>query len=469
MGEGAWVIVVLAAVAGFYMAWNIGANDVANAMGTSVGSGALTHKQAILVAGVLEFAGAFLVGAHVTETVRQKIINPTDFAPEVLMIGMVAALLGAGTWLLVATAFGRPVSTTHSIVGAIAGFGLIVGGTQAVHWATIGAIVGSWVITPVISGLIAYSVFSLIEAVIINSVDPVTRTRRWFPVFCFAVFFIMSLVTIFKGLKNLNLHLDINQSVAVAALVGALAAAIGAWTIRRAKVPEPAEGHPRPAHPLAVERTLHQLRERVVSLQPAADGELAARLEGLSEELVSLAGTPVPSSLRPEFQFVERSFGWLQILSACFVAFAHGSNDVANAVGPLAAVVSIARTGGVAEKAPVETWILLLGGIGIVVGLATFGRRVMATIGERITHLTPSRGFSAEFAAATTIVVASRLGLPISTTHTLVGGVMGVGFARGFASLNPAVIRDIVIAWLIEVPAAAVFAMLFYYVLQLFF
>lgn len=469
MIEGAWVVIVVAAVAGLYMAWNIGANDVANAMGTSVGSGALTHKQAILVAGVLEFAGAFLVGAHVTETVRQKMINPTDFAPDVLMIGMVAALLGAGTWLLVATWLGRPVSTTHSIVGAIAGFGLIVGGVGAVRWVKIGAIVGSWVVTPVISGLIAYAVFNLIEQMIINSLDPVAATRRWFPVFCFAVFFIMSLVTIFKGLKNLNLELDVHQSVLIAAAIGAVAAGIGSGIIRRAKVPEPAADQPQPAHSLVVERNLRALRERMASLQPAVDRELAARLEELSGELSRLAGEPVPSSLRPEFRFVERSFGWLQILSACFVAFAHGSNDVANAVGPLAAVVSIARTGGVAEQAPVETWILLLGGIGIVLGLATFGRRVMATIGERITHLTPSRGFSAEFAAATTIVVASRLGLPISTTHTLVGGVMGVGFARGFASLNPAVIKEIVIAWLIEVPAAALFAILFYYILQLIF
>jgi len=469
VGEGAWVIVVVAAVAGLYMAWNIGANDVANAMGTSVGSGALTHKQAIVVAGLLEFAGAFLVGAHVTETVRQKMIDPTDFPPEVLMLGMVAALLGAGTWLLVATWLGRPVSTTHSIVGAIAGFGLIVGGVHAVKWAKIGAIVGSWVITPVISGVIAYAVFTFIERRIINSLDPVASTRRWFPVFCFAVFFIMSLVTIFKGLKNLNLDLDIHQSVAIAAAIGALAAAVGAYAVRRAKVPEPADGQPQPAHPLLVERSLRDLKDRIATLQPAVEGDLAERLGNLSSELETLAGEPVPSGLRPEFRFVERSFGWLQILSACFVAFAHGSNDVANAVGPLAAVVSIARTGGVAEQAPVETWILLLGGIGIVLGLATFGRRVMATIGERITHLTPSRGFSAEFAAATTIVVASRLGLPISTTHTLVGGVMGVGFARGFASLNPAVIKEIVIAWLIEVPAAAIFAILFYYVLQLFF
>ena len=469
MGEGAWVIVAVAVVAGFYMAWNIGANDVANAMGTSVGSGALTHKQAVLVAGVLEFAGAFLVGAHVTETVRHKMITPTDFAPEVLMIGMVAALLGAGTWLLVATALGRPVSTTHSIVGAIAGFGLVVGGVGAVQWAQIGAIAMSWVVTPFISGCIAFAVFNLIEQMIINSPDPVARTRRWFPAFCFAVFFIMTLVTLFKGLKNLNLNLEVSQSVMVAAAVGAVAAAIGAWVISRAKVPAPEADQPQPTHPLVVERRLHELRSQIADLQPSVDDDLAERLGALRTELTELAGETVPSSLRPEFRFVEQSFGWLQILSACFVAFAHGSNDVANAVGPLAAVISIARTGGVAEKAPVELWILFLGGFGIVVGLATFGRRVMATIGEKITHLTPTRGFSAEFAAATTIVVASRLGLPISTTHTLVGGVMGVGFARGIASLNPAVVKDIVIAWLIEVPAAAFFAIVFYYVLQLFF
>lgn len=466
------MIVILAALAGLYMAWNIGANDVANAMGTSVGSGALTHKKAVVVAGVLEFCGASLVGMHVTETIRKKIITPTDFPPEVLMIGMVAALLGAGTWLLVATSLGRPVSTTHSIVGAIAGFGLILGGFNAVQWSKIGEIVLSWIVTPALSGAIAYAVFTGIERSIIQTSDPVGQVRRWFPLYAFAVLFIMSLVTIFKGLANLHLDLNLQVSIAVAMVVGGIAAACGGVVARRAEVGEAVDDDGNPLPPLALEHEIRHLRERLGRLRPEANPEVATRLAAIDAELVQLAGTSdarrSPVSLRPEYRFVERLFGMLQVLSACFVAFAHGSNDVANAVGPLAAVVAIANHGEAAltGKSPVPMWVLLLGATGIVLGLATFGRRVMATIGQRITHLTPTRGFAAEFAAATTIVLASRLGLPVSTTHTLVGGVMGVGLARGIASLDPGVVRDIVIAWLIEIPAAALFSVLFYFLLQ---
>lgn len=464
----AGLLVVLAGVAGLFMAWAIGANDVANAMGTSVGSGALKHNQAVILAGILEFCGAFLVGAHVTETIRSKIIEPTDFAQLDLMLGMVAALLGAGLWLLIASALGRPVSTTHSIVGAIAGFGLLLGGVDAVRWQKIGEIAASWVISPLLSGCIAYLVFQSIERLVLQAHDPARAVKRWAPVYAFAVFAIMTLVTIFKGLKNLHLHLDFNQSAMIAGLVGIAAASVCGWLVGRARID--ADGSEVP--PLALERGLHDLRRRATVLREAATGPLRERLGAVEGELTSIesevAVAAVPSRLRPELRFVERVFGLLQILSACFVAFAHGSNDVANAVGPVAAVLALAgNTVTAAGEASVPSGVLLLGAGGIVLGLATFGRRVMATIGRKITELTPSRGFAAEFSAATTIVLASRLGLPVSTTHTLVGGVLGVGLARGIASLDPKVVRDIVIAWLIEIPAAALLTVVSFWLLRL--
>lgn len=476
MEHGAAIaLLVVAVVAGFYMAWNIGANDVANAMGTSVGSGALTYRKAMLVAGLLEFSGAVLVGMHVTETVRKKMLDPTTIPTDVLMIGMVASLLGAGTWLLIATALGRPVSTTHSIVGAIFGFGLMVAGVHAVNWSKIGEIVVSWVVSPLMSGAIAYLLFSWIEAAVIKSVDPVSAARRWFPAYVFLVFFVMVLVTIFKGLANLRLDLTLDQAVTVAVAIGLVAAAVGGWLIRRAEVPEVDETLLGGAQPLSVERGLADVSLRVSRLRGLAGGPVQERLASIENELVALAAEAnehsVPARLRPEYRFVERAFGSLQVLSACFVAFAHGSNDVANAVGPLAAVVTLVHGGreALAGSTPVPFWVLVLGATGIVVGLATFGRRVMQTIGTRITDLTPSRGFSAEVAAASTIVLASRLGLPVSTTHTLVGGVLGVGLARGIANINPTVVREIMIAWAIEVPAAAGLCVLFYGLLQLVF
>jgi PiT family inorganic phosphate transporter len=397
-------------IAGFlalYMAWAIGANDVANAMGTSVGSGALTVGGAIIVAGVLEFAGAFLAGGHVTDTVRKGMLDLSMISREQLIYGMLGSLAAAGTLLVVATRFGLPISTTHSIVGAIVGFGAIAVGVDAVKWGKIAQIVLSWVTSPLLAGVIAFFIFQITRIKVLDMPDPVAQIRKLGPVFFFFVFFIIGLVTLFKGLKPLKLDLNLTQSLIGSVTLGLIGAAIGAFFIRRVDV-----GEDDPKH---------------------------------------------------RFSRVERIFVVLQILTACAIAFAHGSNDVANSIGPLAAISHAVQGMDLGSKAPVEPWMLAIGGIGIVIGLATWGYRVMETIGKKITELTPSRGFAAELAAATTIVVASRLGIPISTTHTLVGAVLGVGLARGIGALDLRVVGKILASWVATLPLAAGLSIFFFY------
>jgi PiT family inorganic phosphate transporter len=399
---------LIAAGLALYMAWAIGANDVANAMGTSVGSGALTIRQAILVAGVLEFGGAFLAGGHVTETIRSGILDADLFTedPDRLIWGMLAALAAAGTWLLLATRAGWPVSTTHSIVGASVGFGAVGIGADAVQWGKVAQIAVSWVTSPLIAGGIAFLIFRFVRSAVLDQDDPVACARRLGPLFVFVVVFTLSLVTLNKGLKNLKLDFDFGEASTLAAALGLAAAIAGRFLLARMKLGE-------------------------------GDSEF-------------------------RYRRVETLFGMLQVMTACAVAFAHGSNDVANAIGPLAAIHQ-AVAGASEGKAVVTTWMLGIGGIGIVVGLATYGYRVMETVGKKITELTPSRGFSAELATALTIVVASRLGIPVSTTHTLVGSVLGVGLARGIGALDLRVVGTIFLSWLITLPSGAALAIFFYY------
>ncbi|WP_220718925.1 inorganic phosphate transporter [Agarivorans litoreus] len=406
-------LIIIAAVFGFVMAWGIGANDVANAMGTSVGSNAITIKQAIIIAMIFEFAGAYLAGGAVTNTVRKGIIDSGAFVntPELLVFGMIAALLAAGTWLLIASYNGWPVSTTHSIIGAIVGFAAVGVGTEAVEWAKVGGIVGSWIITPAISGVFAYLIFVSAQKLIFEHENPLDAAKRYVPGYMFLAGFMMALVTIKKGLKHIGLELSSVEGYVWAVAVGVLVAIVGKVIISRLKI------------------------------DPKADRQM-------------------------HYTNVEKVFAVLMVITACCMAFAHGSNDVANAIGPLAAVVSVVNNNGeIAAKAALAWWILPLGGLGIVAGLALFGHRVIATIGKGITHLTPSRGFAAELAAATTVVVASGTGLPISTTQTLVGAVLGVGMARGIAALNLGVVRSIVISWVVTLPAGAALSIVFYYIM----
>jgi len=414
--EDQLVYLALAGLFGLFMAWGIGANDVANAMATSIGSGALTIRQALLVAAVFEFSGAVLAGGEVTSTIRRGIIDSSYVTgePELLIFGMLAALLAAAVWLLIASRKGWPVSTTHSIVGAIVGFGAVALGTQAVAWGQVATIVASWVASPLTAGIIAFFVFNSIQWLILTREDPLERARRYAPLYVFVTVTLITLITLFKGLTHVGLTLTTLESYGVAIGCGAVVALIGRWFVMRIRVDKKAD------------REFH-------------------------------------------FATVERVFAVLMVITACSMAFAHGSNDVANAIGPVAAVISVARTGLVEQASPVPIWILLLGGFGIVLGLGTFGRHVIATVGDRITALTPTRGFSAELAAAFTIVFASGTGMPVSTTHTLVGAVLGVGMARGITAINLGVVGRIFVSWIVTIPAGAALSILFFYVLRFLF
>ncbi len=402
---------VLACIFGLFMAWGIGANDVANAMGTSVGSGAITIKQAVLIAAVFEFAGAFLAGGQVTKTIRKGIIDAEllSATPELLIYGMLASLLAAGIWLLVASKFGWPVSTTHTIVGAIVGFAAVGIGVDAVHWGKVGTIVMSWVISPAIAGAASYWLFRSVQTFILNREDPFESAKQVVPYYVFLTGFIIALVTMFKGLKHVGLELTTAENYGYAIAFGLVIMFMSMISIRKLKI------------------------------DPKADKDF-------------------------HFANVERVFGVLMVVTACAMAFAHGSNDVANAIGPVAAIVGIVQSGGeIAQKSVLPVWVLILGGAGIVAGLLMYGRRVMATIGKNITELTPSRGFAATLAAATTVVFASGTGLPISTTHTLVGAVLGVGLARGIGALNLTVVRTIFLSWIVTLPAGALMSILFFF------
>lgn len=414
LSEYGTIFLIMAVIFGLYMTWGIGANDVANAMGTSVGSGAITVKQAILIAAIFEFAGAFVAGGSVTKTIRKGIIDPSSITghPELLVYGMLAALLAAGIWLMVASYRGWPVSTTHSIVGAIVGFAIAGIGMDAVNWPKIGQIAASWVVSPVLGGVIALVLMMSIRKLILNAENPFARAKTYGPFYVFLVGFIVSLVTLFKGLKHLKLEFSMGESFIIAVIFGLVVAFIGRLMINRVKVDEKAD------------RDFH-------------------------------------------YASVEKAFVPMMIFTACAMAFAHGSNDVANGIGPLAAVVSIVQSGGeVGQKASLPIWILVLGGAGIVIGLATMGWKVMQTIGTKITELTPTRGYCATLAAATTVVLASKTGLPVSTTHIAVGAVMGVGLARGLGALDLRVIGNIVVSWVVTLPAGGILAAIFFFIFK---
>jgi PiT family inorganic phosphate transporter len=407
--EYAIVFVTLAVIFGLYMTWGVGANDVANAMGTSVGSGAITVRRAILIAAVFEFTGAVVAGGHVTGTIRQGIIDASAVpSPEVLVWGMLASLLAAGLWLMVASYFGWPVSTTHTIVGSLIGFGVVGVGPDAVDWGQVTGIVASWIVSPLLGATIAFGLTLSVRRLILDAESPLEAAKRWGPVYIFMMGVLIVLITLFKGLSHLNIELTAVETAGIALSVGLLIGLAGRALIRRIKV-----------DPVA-ERDFH-------------------------------------------YAGVERVFAPLCVFTACSMAFAHGSNDVANGIGPLAAVVSIVSTGEVTQSSDLPLWILVLGGAGIVLGLSTMGYRVMKTIGTKITELTPSRGFCAEIAAATTVVIASRLGLPVSTTHIIVGAVLGVGLARGIAAIDLRVVAGIVTSWLVTLPIGATLAAFFFF------
>ena len=403
------IILLLAIPLGLYMSWNIGANDVANAFGTSVGSGALSLRQALLIAAVFELLGAILVGGHVTQTIRKGIVNPGYFTgdPRAIVLGMFAALLSASVWIHIATAKGLPVSTTHSIVGGVVGFGLAAGGMKVVVWGKFLKVIFSWISSPVVGGFIAYFLFTALRVYIFQHSDLRKVTIRYSPVLTFLVLIVLTLSIFYKG-SYVRIPHGLGWAISLG--IGIFGGLLTAMLVRRMKWPD-----------------------------------------GSHDRLAR----------------VEDVFKYLQVLTACAIAFAHGANDVANAAGPVAAILSLARGGDIMMSVPVPEWVLLLMGGGIVIGLATWGHRVIETVGRRITEMTPSRGFVAQFGTAATVLVCSKLGFPISTTHTLVGSVIGVGFARGMTALNFSIIRTIVYSWVITVPFAAALTAGFYSVIRM--
>ena len=411
-----FLLLIMACFFGFFMAWGVGANDVANAMGTSVGARAITIKQAIIIAMVFEFTGAWLAGGEVTSTIRSSIIDIEsagfDDRPELLIFGMLSSLLAAGIWLVVASKYGWPVSTTHSIIGAIVGFAVVGISADSVMWGQVLEIVASWIISPVFSGTIAFILFLSVEKLVLSREDPLKYAKKFVPYYMFLVGFVIAMVTLVKGLSHVGLEITFSQSAFLALAFALLTVTIGIFLLRRLRLPD--------------------------SDQPTA-----------------------------QMQSVERVFGVLMIFTACSMAFAHGSNDVANAIGPLAAINSvIANNGAFEAESALPVWILLLGGFGIVTGLAMWGHRVIRTIGKNITELTPSRGFAAEIAAATTVVIASGTGIPVSTTHTLVGAVLGVGLARGMSALNFGVVGRIFLSWIVTLPAGAILSVVFFFIFK---
>ena len=411
-----FLLLIMACFFGFFMAWGVGANDVANAMGTSVGARAITIKQAIIIAMVFEFTGAWLAGGEVTSTIRSSIIDIEsagfDDRPELLIFGMLSSLLAAGIWLVVASKYGWPVSTTHSIIGAIIGFAVVGISADSVMWGQVLEIVASWIVSPVFSGTIAFILFLSVEKLVLSREDPLKYAKKFVPYYMFLVGFVIAMVTLVKGLSHVGLEVTFSQSALLALAFALLTVTIGIFLLRRLRLPD--------------------------SDQPTA-----------------------------QMQSVERVFGVLMIFTACSMAFAHGSNDVANAIGPLAAINSvIANNGAFEAESALPVWILLLGGFGIVTGLAMWGHRVIRTIGKNITELTPSRGFAAEIAAATTVVIASGTGIPVSTTHTLVGAVLGVGLARGMSALNFGVVGKIFLSWIVTLPAGAILSIVFFFIFK---
>jgi len=410
-------IIILAVIAllGLYMAWNIGANDVANSMADAVGSKALSIRQAVIAAGICEFSGAVLVGSHVTDTVRKGIVDPATIASlpnlqhgeaaALLIIGMSAALLAAAFWLHFATWTGMPVSTTHSIVGAVAGFGVVAAGIGAVNWGKMGQIVASWFVSPIAGGIMAFIIFKIISRLILGREQPAKAAIKVTPYIVFFLAMVVTLATVWKGLKHVIKNVD--------------------W--------------------------LTDSNTFLIAVAISVISTIVARIY-VKKKLGGKEDLPIAKQL----ELVEEVYVPLVIISSCSVAFAHGANDVANSVGPLAAVAHIIRGGAVQMKVPVPLWILMLGGGGIVLGLATYGYRVMETVGTKITEITPSRGVAADIAATATVLICTRMKLPISTTHVLVGAIMGIGLARGLSGIDSRVAKKIFNSWLITVPAAAI-------------
>ncbi len=465
-----WFLGALTLLLGFYMAWNIGANDVANAMGTSVGSKALTLKKAVFLAAILEFSGAFFVGSEVSETIQKGIVDPTVFSSEPLLfiLGMMGALLATGVLLQIASYFGLPISTTHALVGAVLGFGLVIGGANAIFWPKLGTIIASWILSPLLSGVISYAIFGLIQKKILYTISPIESTQKLLPFLVFFCVFIVFIGLFYDGIPQLGTPLPSSAVASLAAGVGLIGFFFSHRSVRKISSPslELVSGF-HPAQAVSLEKALHHLQRAHLSNRNESYAEkFSSALDQIKDLTETVKKNTQFSHPHTQYHCVEKLFVFLQILSACLIAFAHGANDVANAIGPVAAVITALKTHSLSAQAEIPSWLLALGGGGIVIGLATWGWRVIETIGRKITELTPTRGFSAEFGAAITILFASKLGLPISSTHALVGAVLGVGLNRGLQALNLKMLKEIIVSWIVTIPLCAALSILCFYALK---
>ncbi|MEQ9552407.1 MAG: anion permease [Coleofasciculus sp. G3-WIS-01] len=421
----------LTAILAFYVAWNLGANDVANSMGTSVGSKAVTLRQALIIAGILEFTGAVLFGQGVATTLATKVIDPTLFAqtPQVLLLGMMSVLLACGLWLQIATSLGLPVASSHAVVGAIAGFCWVAIGVQAVDWGTLGRISLTWIITPVISGILAAGFYGIINTSILRRTNPIVRLREWIPwlsALLLSIFGAIVMPSLFNRPLFYALPIPAHDLPIITVSIAAIVLSLISW---------------------------HQLESGslILSVNPEE-----SRDKGIHNGEIEANIVPPPNSVSPFPSPIEQQLARFQVLSACFVAFAHGSNDVGNAIAPLAVIAYIIATGAVPLTAfNIPLWILIVGGAGIVAGLSVWGKKVITTVGENIIPLQPSSGFCAEIATATTVLLASRFGFPVSTSHALVGGIVGIGLIQNWRTVRFQTLKSIALAWLVTLPAAA--------------
>lgn len=456
------LLVTLALISGLYMAWSIGANDVANAVGTAVGSGALKLRRAVIIAGVFEFLGAWLFGQEVTQTIQKGIIADNAFASDqwTLAIGMVACLFATGIWLQLATYWGWPVSTTHSIVGAVVGFACASVGYQAIKFSALLFIASSWILSPLVGGIIGFLVFYTFRQNIFYARHPLRRLKRIGP--CLAIFLLFSLSFMLLATRWSGFSFPIK--IAIVFLLSASSLLL-AWFIRKyiARRLVAVEALPKEERPF-VDAGFSSAISHLEEIKKHAHSEQITLIERRIDELKALGSQVARSTHHVEIQEVERIFSRFQVISASFMAFSHGANDVSNAVGPLAAAL---RAIEISKNIPMS-WLLVLGAIGIVAGLAIWGWKVIETVGKKITALTPSRGFSAEFSCACTVLFCAQLGFPVSTTHTLVGAILGVGLAKGLSSLNLHTLRDIAVSWAVTIPAGALFSWTLFHAISLF-
>lgn len=414
MMEYGTLLIVFACIIGLLMTWGVGANDLANIMSTTMGSKAVTIKQAIIIAVIFEFAGAFLGTSDVTTTLRTGIINTQLLAgsPQILIYGMLAVLLAGTSWMLTASYFGLPVSITNAIVGSIVGFGAVVIGIDAIYWHSVTRIAISWLCSPTIAGITAYALLVSIQRFILGTATPLQNAKRYVPIYLFAVGLVLAYMTVLKGIERFGVVLNPISSAALAIAVAACVVIIGMTATQYIKI----------------------------------DPE---------------------NSRRDRFAYIEKMFSILMAFTACAMVFAHGSNDVAIAVGPMSAVVSLASGNDhILENNPLTYWTIFLGSSGVIAGLLMYGKKVIETVGSGITTLTPSRAFAATLAAATTVIVSTSAGIPVSATQTLVGAVLGVGLARGIGALNLRVIRNIFMSWIITLPAASLLTITYFLLLR---